>query len=271
MKILIYLATWQRIDITKICYANLHIFIAQNPQFSFEVMVVCSETEHVVLAKQNGFNACITDNFPVGAKLNYGLQQALSLQWDYILQIGSDDILNPLLMQHYLPYMQQQHHIIGINSCIYIDMAIKQAKQFTYPEPDKVIGAGRIISREAIENAAVCYTIVTTCQMSGPDYKIYRNTPIQLPAAKANSLIQSGHARVVNAETVANLWKPSANRALDHYSQKQLTAAGFYPTCLQIPWMVFDLKSETNIWAFDDLPGEEVEYEKGMSFIKLLE
>lgn len=268
MRVLIYLATWQRIEITKICYKNLHRFIAANPCVSFQVMVVCSESEHIDLAKQNGFNCCLTENLPLGTKLNYGLQQAMDMQWDYVMQIGSDDVLNPQLMQHYLPYMQHGHHIIGVTSCIYLDMASKQAKEFVYTDPGKVIGAGRLISRQAIEVAAVCYTIITSCQMSDGDIKIYRNQQYQMPSIKALSLINSGHAKPVNDKTTVKLWKPEANRALDHYSQKQLTAAGFYPTCLQIPWMVFDLKSETNIWSFADLPGQSVPYKKAAAFIK---
>jgi hypothetical protein len=148
-------------------------------------------------------------------------------------------------------------------------MATKQAKEFIYAEPDKIIGAGRLISRQAIETASVCYTVSTNCQMSDGDIKIYRNTPIQLPATKANSLIESGHATLVNNTAIVKLWKDEANRALDHYSQLQLTRASYHPTCLQIPWMVFDLKSETNIWAFTDLPGEEVPYKKALAHIKI--
>lgn len=268
MKILFYIATWQRIEITKLCYQNLQHFISKNPQHTWQVMIVCSETEHIVLAKDYGFECCLTDNFPVGQKMNTGLEHCLKLEWDYIIQLGSDDVLNPEIMQLFDEHLAAGVDIIGVDSAVYIDMEQQRAKTFSYEDGKRVLGAGRLISRKAIEQSAVCQSILPKMQMRNGTTVMYRNTPTLVPLHMAISLINSGHATIESEQLKVNLWKPDANRALDHYSQKTLSAQGFEPMCIQAQNMVFDIKSETNVWAFDDLPGTPVPYDQAISFIK---
>ncbi len=81
----------------------------------------------------------------LGAKHNSGIKNALMHRPDYIMNIGSDDLLHSSLWDLYMPFIKQKYHIIGLKK-LYFYAPPSEAIMFGYKN-DKhlVVGAGRLM------------------------------------------------------------------------------------------------------------------------------
>lgn len=151
MKVMIFLCAWKRPEITKVCYEGIHrikkTFTKNN--VDVDVFVTVSEDYHADLAEENGFKWIMSENKPVGLKHHNGLIKALEFEWDYIMQMGSDDVIS----NHYINVCCEHlgnHHIFGSDFYYFYDLNTKKEAgvQMKGGAPG---GAGRFISRYAIE------------------------------------------------------------------------------------------------------------------------
>ena len=98
MKIMIYLAVWRRPEITEICFMCINRL---REAFDIDAFAVISEEEMKPLCDRYDVKYCMYKNLPLGEKKNYGLSQALKLDWDYLLEIGSDTLVKDKLLRTY--------------------------------------------------------------------------------------------------------------------------------------------------------------------------
>lgn len=101
-----------------------------------------------------GAKAC--PNEPLSAKHNALLAHILEFsQADYFLQIGSDDVFLPDGDLLYFEAMSKGVHNVGCTSIYFIDAIKERAVEWVYDARDanKLFGAGRLFSREAVELA----------------------------------------------------------------------------------------------------------------------
>jgi hypothetical protein len=259
-KILILIAVHGRHNITKQCYNALQKFIKQTGH-QYQVLVVGNDQEHKIIAEHHGFKFFWYENFPVGRKLNAALTHAMQFDWDYLMQLGSDDIILPGIMQHYQPYFDTGTDVFGVDNCIFVHQETGRAKWFKYNKPD-IIGAGRCISRKAIESTCKTLTIEFTQQLVGPDFHHHMGEVKTIPALTAQSYIRSGVAVLCPQQSPYILWKDSANRSLDHYSSQRLKANGYTFQIVPADKMIIDLKSKENIWSYDSARGVALNYEE---------
>lgn len=249
MKILLLIAVWKRIDITEKVYKHLKKIL---PDY-VEVLIVGSEPEHKQLAKKYSFKYCEHENI-LGAKLNYGLSVAMKSEWDYILQIGSDDIIHEDVFEL---YQNQTGDIFGFDRCYMTNGT--ETKLFDY-KGEAILGAGRMISRRAIENTAACIRVKPLTQLTNKDLSYPKNRVVSVPKNIALSWIESGHAIKSDQKDDILLWNPTAMRGMDSYSQKILSAHGFEFNVIHTERvLVCDIKSEVNIFSYEEIQGESVE------------
>lgn len=255
MKILLLIAVWQRLDITELVYKHLKKVLPDN----VDVLIVGSEPDHKKLATKYKFQYCEYEN-KLGAKLNYALSVALKSEWDYLMQIGSDDIIHPDLFQEYKKYYGLP--VFGIDKCYMHEHATGETKLFSYNR-EAILGAGRMISRHAIEQSSICFEVKPFIQLSDGTNNYHRNRVAKVPASIAKSWVKSGHAEMVNESITVQLWDPNAMRSMDSYSQKQLTLHGFNFTVMETEKVLLcDIKSEVNIVKFETLSMPSVELPK---------
>lgn len=86
------------------------------------------------------------ENEPLGKKKNHGLQYCKQFDFDYLMEIGSDDLVTNELLTHYLPYLS--HGFIGVRDLAYVDTDTGNCRRV---QSNSTYGAGRVISREYLE------------------------------------------------------------------------------------------------------------------------
>ena len=119
----------------------------------FSVMTIVSPED--VSAKQlqqtaldSGFDVCLYKNKPIGEKLNAGIS-ALGKDYDYLMNWGSDDLINPKLFDLYKPLIKQGHQLFGIGDYLVYDSRTGAAIEFSMYHA--ICGAGRMIHRAILE------------------------------------------------------------------------------------------------------------------------
>lgn len=232
---------WKRPDITRICFEGikrLQKFIEIDP------ICICSEPESAQLCNEFGFESYEYPNSPLGKKLNYGLEMALASKWDYLIQIGSDDLISEELFEIYKPFYGSMAFGVG---CIYFyDVKTKtQARQ----KGMQVYGCGRMISREVLDNTIPKVKIRYLHTSSGVVTRRKGQEAIY-PVRIAEKLVKNGIAAIVGEsnETV-RLWDDDKMSGLDLNSEFKLNAMGINVQFVDIgdnP-LVLDIKSEVNI------------------------
>lgn len=148
-KILILLPIWGREKITKLVLGNLKkLKETQN----IEVLAVVSEVWAKTEAFKHGFKWIEVSNDDLGHKMNVGVEEAMRLDFDYLMNLGSDDIIDDRLFNVYEPYLKEGRGIFGVTKLTFIDSKEKEAKTFDY---HIMIGAGRCIRKDLIKEYVI--------------------------------------------------------------------------------------------------------------------
>lgn len=143
-KILILLPIWKRKNITKLCLKYLKRLQEER---NIEVLCVVSEVWAKIEAFEHGFKWVEVSNDDLGKKMNKGIEAAMTMDFDYLMNLGSDDIINSRLFDVYDNYFKEGKGIFGITKVTFIDSESKEVKQNDYKA---MIGAGRCIRKDLI-------------------------------------------------------------------------------------------------------------------------
>lgn len=105
---------------------------------------------------------CYADNQPLGAKMNAGLTHARQYEWNYLMNIGSDNVFTYRLWDLYESYFLDRRPFFGINDCYFYDQENERAlfvSDYTTGADDMPmpIGAGRCIRRDLIQGITELY------------------------------------------------------------------------------------------------------------------
>jgi hypothetical protein len=147
-KILVYLAVWKRPEITELCFRGIKR-LQQHLDFSIQALAVISEDEMIPLCEKYGIAWVMYKNDPLGEKKNFGLQAAKGFDFDYLMEIGSDDLILNELLEDYKNYIGK-HEFFGISDCAYINSESGECRRLI---SKSTYGAGRMISRKSLEAA----------------------------------------------------------------------------------------------------------------------
>lgn len=148
MKILILVPVWGRPEITKIWSEAVNWFKTGE----IEVLTILSNedeyfTQNLAIILDSGYQYCYYKNDPLGQKLNAGVEFALDFNFDYLMNLGSDDLIHPAILALYKPYMEAKEPFFGLNKVYFYDI-LKKRLAITVPY---VFGAGRMIHRSVLE------------------------------------------------------------------------------------------------------------------------
>ena len=144
-KILILVPVWKREAITKICFDNL-----KELQKDFDIQVLCIVSEQWAkeTAFKYGFKFVEASNDCLGTKMNIGVRKALEYDFDYLMNLGSDDIITKELFKSYYHYFQNDVPFFGPTRLTFVDSEAKETALFDY---GIMIGAGRCIKKNEIK------------------------------------------------------------------------------------------------------------------------
>lgn len=209
-KILILLPIWGRESITKICFDNLKEL---QKDFNIKVLCIVSEQWAKIEAFKYGFNQVFASNECLGTKMNIGVEEALKYDFDYLMNLGSDDIITKDLFKLYEPYFNNNKAIFGSRKLTFIDSQSKEAKEYDY---NFLIGAGRCIRKDVLKECVVKDGVVD----------MYDKVQAGLDMSSLKRFYKYAHTEIDND----------------------------YST-------IFDIKSDTNIWSYNCLKGNNITFE----------
>ena len=148
IKILIYLALWRRPEITELCFKGIER-LKRHPDFDIQVLAVASEAEMLPLCEKYGVHVVTHDNLPLGRKKNFGLKAAKSFEFDYLMEIGSDNLILSELLDEYKKDFIGLQDFFGIADIVFIDTESESCRRVTRKRNH--YGAGRMMSRAMLE------------------------------------------------------------------------------------------------------------------------
>jgi hypothetical protein len=145
-RILVYLAVWKRPEITEICFQGIKRLQA-HPDFEIEAVAVISEEEMIPLCTRYGVNWVMAENHPLGRKKNAGLQYCKNFEFDFLMEIGSDDLIMTSLLDDYKKFMVK-YDFFGVREMAFLNSQTGECKKWN---SRTLYGAGRLISRKALD------------------------------------------------------------------------------------------------------------------------
>ncbi len=147
MKISMVTGVWKRPEVFEMFAKGVH-----NLNMDIEVIVAGSEGESSrKMVENHGFHYIEISNQPLAKKMNATTVKARELGSDYVICMGSDDIMSPELMQQFLTYMNKGYDYIGITDLYFYDTVTKKAAYWGgYRDARKGHCAGpcRVISKK---------------------------------------------------------------------------------------------------------------------------
>lgn len=142
MKILLFTPVWKRPEITEICFMG---FKRLQKFADVEMLAVISEQEMIPLCEKYGVHHVMHENQPLGRKKNYGLRRSLEYEWDYLVEIGSDD----LLKNEFLTVYPWDRDFMCLQDAAWLNTKTGAARRIK--DRTGKFGAGRACSRKVVE------------------------------------------------------------------------------------------------------------------------
>lgn len=196
------------------------------------------------------------ENIP-GKKWNTVLKYAYDSvsNFDNFLIMGDDDSISDELFAFAERSMQVGHYF-GVNKSAFVDCSTGKAMIETQKMPNKLIGAGRMISRHAITQTCFRKLVKVGLDFRAGMTKYAQGTEMFLPVNIADYLIAYGKVIGTSEVRYVGLWPDGAKKSLDHHSELNLVMNGFVPYGLQLDKIhVTDFKTTegSNIWPYSIL------------------
>lgn len=152
-KVIVFTPIWGRHEIVKIWAAGVRRIQKYWPEaLNIDVLCMVSTNEDKELIQDLGFDYVWTENKPLGKKHNDGLKALKGKDFDYILQLGSDDLISNDYLHYALFGMQSGFDLFGVNRLYFVDYNTKQGCKFDLStQASTLVGAGRFISHKSIK------------------------------------------------------------------------------------------------------------------------
>lgn len=251
MRILVFLAAWKRPEITEICFMGISR-LRKNSRLPIEALVVISEDSMIPLCDKYDIKWTFYKNDPLGEKKNHGLNEAMKLEWDYLIEIGSDDLIKDELIELYIPMMEKGESFFGTKDAVIIDSKDGACRRLTSDTP---YGLGRCMSRNLLEEKCFGVDVKANEPIMSSRFAIPTGEVGFVRVEQAEELEKLGRVKIVGKPRY-KLWKDEINRGLDNSSDYFLMKNGIghkgvkttKPLCI-------DIKGKDNIWPFNERIG----------------
>lgn len=150
MKILVFTAIQGRQHITDLFLMG----IKRLKMFSghdLKLFCVCSDLDDGAYLQVRGIDYCVAPNSPLSDKMQHGFQEALKFDFDYMLRLGSDDLLDHNIFKlHYNDLMNAGIPYFGLKTIGIIEFTSLESIVYKYNthRQDMILGGGSMLSRD---------------------------------------------------------------------------------------------------------------------------
>lgn len=174
-------------------------------------------------------------------------------KYTHFLIMGDDDSLSNAGYYRLLDEAENGTDYCGFKRNAYVDVRTGRCAVHEYSYScDKLIGAGRLISRRAVE--AVMFKAEVEMKRDFCSWK--QGTKQMLNIDVAKYVVGYHCAKYVTELIYTPIWDVNRRNGLDDYSEKKFVHAGFVPKAVDDELInITDFKLSNNIWNFDILKG----------------
>ena len=113
--------------------------------------VVVSDYKDVASAKSYDIHHIDQKNNPVNEKFNTACKYAETLGVDYVMVLGSDDLVTTDTMRKYLEAMEDGVDVIGVNSVYFYATQGDHRGTLLFLQRKAILGVGRMVSRYVMD------------------------------------------------------------------------------------------------------------------------
>jgi hypothetical protein len=146
LKILIL--CYERKEITRVCFTGIARNILEFAGCGIHASVYVSTDEvNRDLCEEFGFEHHVTDPKPIGRRLNDAVDVCLEEGWDYLMQMGSDDLMTTAGVCFVSGMIHNSTPMFGFNTLYVVNRAKRKMKRHGGL---MVFGAGRCIARDVV-------------------------------------------------------------------------------------------------------------------------
>lgn len=153
MKILIFTPFWKRPEIVKEYVKSINR-LTSIPDHTFELLAVVSPEDpdlhdirdHLSTVTVNT-HLCYTKNSPLGLKKTIGAEMAKYMDWDYLLELNSDSMVNPEIFAFYKGCMDMGCKFWGLNNLWAVDFKTKETIFIEDYNCGHSFGSGQMLHR----------------------------------------------------------------------------------------------------------------------------
>ena len=142
---------WKRPEVFELFAKGIKHIQENNKRITVNCIVAGSEGVHSrSLCEKYRFNYIETNNYPLSDKMNKPLQVAKELNSDYVICLGSDDVMELRLFNEYLYWMNKGYDFIGLLDFYFLNLPKDKAvywKGYRGPRKGDTVGAVRCLSK----------------------------------------------------------------------------------------------------------------------------
>ena len=259
MKLLVFLAVWKRPDITEICFMGL-VRLRKRSRHPIECFAVISEESMIPLCNKYNVKWTMYKNEPLGEKKNHGLTEAMKLDWDYLIEIGSDDLIKDELIEKY-ESLFGKYEMFGTKDSAIIDSVSGKCRRLISDTP---YGLGRCISRKVIETHCYGFDVIANEGIMCIGRTVAKGQIGFFKIKQAEELEKLGRVKITGNPR-CKLWKDEINKGMDNSSNYFLVTVGVgYKTVQTDKPLTIDIKGTDNIWPFSDKIGTAYDLNKAL-------
>lgn len=215
------------------------------------VVVAVSEDWAFDLVKSLGWVPVMTENKPVGRKMNTALKKVMEYEFNYMVQFDSDALILSNFWKTVQPFIESKFSLFGFSELLFINSETKEERVYDY---GCMCCSGRFVSREALMKASMRVEVEYNCNLSTPTIHGKRGARAIIPFKLAETLARKRTLSIIG-EPVVSLW-PDKDKGLDHATEIALFEAGYNHRILKPKEpVVADIKTPDNIWPWENYFG----------------
>lgn len=156
MRIAVVAPVWGRLLTTRLFWTGMQRVRRHWAEHTVQVFAVGNEPGHEALTAEFGGQFVFCEN-RLGKKFNAGCIATLEWAADYVLVMGSDDLLSPDLAAQYLRLMEDGVSYAGVRGCFMLEPTSQRALFLKghagIGRLGEIIGAGRLLRGGVLERA----------------------------------------------------------------------------------------------------------------------
>lgn len=221
----------------------------------FTVFAACHNPIDLhTVTSNDGIPVLCGHNVPAD-KFNDALRMSFTNSPDAFMIMGDDDSVSTEYVESAVEYLNAGYHYVGMKHNGYCNTATGDAMIHRYEQQThKLIGAARMISREAMLKACIKSLVKVQRDFDDGFKQLVKGQELLIERDSAQYLYRMGSVNILSSDQYCPLWKEGLKRSLDHSSEMRLVLEGFAPTSICAGKVhVTDFKSEVNIWPYSIL------------------